>query len=43
MKRRMKRSLMEPDPQATGISIVASLWLVVLVMAVINVLLALAP
>ena len=42
MKRRMKRSLMQPDPQASGISLVASLWVVVFVMGVINVLLVLA-
>ncbi len=33
---------MEPGPQATGISLVGSLWLVVFVMGVINVLLVLA-
>jgi hypothetical protein len=38
----MKRSLMEPDPRAGGPSLVTSLWLVVFVMGVINVLLALA-
>jgi len=38
----MKRGLMEPDPRATGISLVGSLWLVVFVMGVINVLLVLA-
>jgi hypothetical protein len=38
----MKRGLMEPDPRASGLSLVASLWLVVVVMGVINVLLVLA-
>jgi hypothetical protein len=38
----MKRGLMEPDPRADGLGLVASLWLVVLVMGVVNVLLALA-
>jgi hypothetical protein len=33
---------MEPDPGASGISLVASLWLIVLVMGVINVMLVLA-
>jgi hypothetical protein len=33
---------MEPDPNATGISLVGSLWLTVFVLGVINVLLALA-
>ena len=42
MTRPMKRGLMEPDPHASGIGVVASLWLVVFVMGVINVLLALA-
>jgi|KBSMisStandDraft_5_1062788.scaffolds.fasta_scaffold4768705_2 hypothetical protein len=42
MTRRMKRGLMEPDPHAPGISLVGSLWLVVFVMGVINVLLVLA-
>jgi hypothetical protein len=42
MTRRMKRGLMEPDPEAAGISLVGSLWLVVFVMGVINVLLVLA-
>jgi hypothetical protein len=35
----MKRGLMEPDPHAVGISLVASLWLVVFVLGVVNVLL----
>jgi hypothetical protein len=38
----MKRGLMEPDPRAPAVSLVASLWLVVFVMGVINVLLLLA-
>ena len=38
----MKRGLMEPDPDAAAISIVASLWLAVLVMGVIVLLLAYA-
>jgi hypothetical protein len=42
MTGRMKRGLMEPDPHASAPSLVASLWLVVLVMGVINALLALA-
>jgi hypothetical protein len=42
MTRRMKRGLMEPDPQASGITFVASLWLVVFVMGVINMLLVVA-
>ena len=42
MTRRMKRGLMEPDPHATGLGLVASLWLVVIVMGVINLMLALA-
>jgi hypothetical protein len=42
MTRRMKRGLMEPDPRAQGISLVASLWLTALVMGLIVVLAALA-
>ena len=42
MTRRMKRGLMEPDPHASGLGFVASLWFVVFVMGVINVLLVLA-
>ena len=38
----MKRGLMEPDPQAVGISLVASLWLAALVLGLITLLLALA-
>jgi hypothetical protein len=38
----MKRGLMEPDPQAVGISIVASLWLAALVMGLIVLLTAFA-
>jgi len=38
----MQRGLMEPDPAASGISLVGSLWLAVLVMSVIVLLLSLA-
>ena len=31
----MHRGLLEPDPQAQGISLVASLWLAALVMGVL--------
>jgi hypothetical protein len=37
----MQRGLMEPDPDAAGISLVGSLWLAALVMGVIVVALAL--
>jgi hypothetical protein len=38
----MKRGLMEPDPQAQGISLVAGLWLAALVMGLIVLLTTLA-
>ena len=38
----MKRGLMEPDPRAVGLTFVASLWLMVFVLAVVDVLLVVA-